>query len=1086
MSLRTINSSRVRPVSVVGRWSWRYGLVGLMLLLWPGTSHGQSDKLKERQAQEGTSQAVPDLDIRYITRLPRLPWDGPKPWPDLGEAVRFEAYVANRGAVASSRQAARWMLDGQRLSEATVPPLEPGAEAVLQQPWSWLGQRHALRLQLDPENQLAESSESNNDLTIDTHALAFGMWVEQSLYDFFNLHIQESGWGGNSFDDWVQRHVMIWNDMLAEARWPSSPDGVLDRVRVDKIVVVPDGDLRCETNRPVVDREVDLMWGLPSEIVGVASPARCNWLPRYRDDPSVWDTDIGILHELSHARYLVDLYGLNVGAHRDQLAGDLSGSATSFDLEQAPDLPEFQAGSRFVIGGEILSCRQREGRSFHDCQRGLYRTRARSHSAGAPVWADQIFVTDGRGNALVGTTALPDESQSFYVQADFGFDLMNSGMQYGEHSAYAWNRIAGQRARCGNYNAPCNIGEYLNDLPARVVLELRDETGRLLPGVQVAVYRAHPYAIWYGKTYQEPADQLMTADASGRVQLEPEPFGPQGLVHGYGHSNAVLLLVVSDADRMGTAFLDVSTLNVAYARGQRDRAILPLTLQNWTAVPSQLPTFTPLPPTAVPTLPPATPAPTAASGEVLLSYAVDARQPWQSTGLTYSAEAEMRFEVAQGLWTHWLGTVPHNPGTGAEYICGELLPPELCAEPLPQVPSGMLIGRVGDRPFGIGQSRREVSQATGPLHLRINDADDGLGDNDGVLSVRAGVRTAVDARSPWQPTGLILGQGTQIGLRVVDGLWTHWLGTVPPNPGTGGDYVCAEHLPPEQCREPMAHAPAGQLIGRVGGQLFSVGQHGELSIMTSGALELRINDADDGLNDNEGRLAVDIWAGPQIGDPASAASPTSPLPTPSPLASRMRTVTPTPSRVASAIALTLTALATRPSSSFVFLPCLDRQSVMTTPRPVSTSTPSPSIVATAAPRPSATPVLCALVEAEPNDLPAQALGHPVLCEGRVIGGEIGAGGAQDSADYYTLSVDRTLRVKVSMNAITLRGATELDLGLWTCNSEGCTQRGWSGQRGSASEVVDVPLESGTYFVGAHPQGSLGGRASYQLEWSVVP
>ncbi len=213
---------------------------------------------------------------------------------------------------------------------------------------------------------------------------------------------------------------------------------------------------------------------------------------------------------------------------------------------------------------------------------------------------------------------------------------------------------------------------------------------------------------------------------------------------------------------------------------------------------------------------------------------------------------------------------------------------------------------------------------------------------------------------------------------------------------------------------------------------------------------------------------------------------TTPLPTPSPLPSRSRTATATPDRIASAVALTLTAMATPPSSSSVFLPCLDRQRVINTPRPVSTSAPSPSKVPTAAPRPSATPVLCALVEAEPNDLPAQALGHPVLCEGRVIDGEIGAGGALDSADYYTLSVDSTLRVKVSMNTITLRGATELDLGLWTCDTEGCTQRGWSGQRGSAPEAVDVLLDAGTYFVGAHPQGSPGGRASYLLEWSVVP
>ena len=129
---------------------------------------------------------------------------------------------------------------------------------------------------------------------------------------------------------------------------------------------------------------------------------------------------------------------------------------------------------------------------------------------------------------------------------------------------------------------------------------------------------------------------------------------------------------------------------------------------------------------------------------------------------------------------------------------------------------------------------------------------------------------------------------------------------------------------------------------------------------------------------------------------------------------------------------------------------------------------------------------CAQGETEPNDLPALAMRHPVLCEGRVVAGGIAGGGALDGADYYPLLVDRPTRVQVSMTDIALQGETEVDLGLWACATGGCSQVGWSGQRGSAPELIDVSLAAGTYFVGAHPSGSLGNRVGYRLGWSVVP
>jgi hypothetical protein len=84
----------------------------------------------------------------------------------------------------------------------------------------------------------------------------------------------------------------------------------------------------------------------------------------------------------------------------------------------------------------------------------------------------------------------------------------------------------------------------------------------------------------------------------------------------------------------------------------------------------------------------------------------------------------------------------------SNYICANLEPAGQCVEPLPTFPSGALIGVViphviaytpGVSPngiFGIGSRATVTAPISGDLWLRINDADGGLSDNDGILTVR--------------------------------------------------------------------------------------------------------------------------------------------------------------------------------------------------------------------------------------------------------------------------------------------------------------------------------------------------------------
>lgn len=121
----------------------------------------------------------------------------------------------------------------------------------------------------------------------------------------------------------------------------------------------------------------------------------------------------------------------------------------------------------------------------------------------------------------------------------------------------------------------------------------------------------------------------------------------------------------------------------------------------------------------------------------------------------------------------------------------------------------------------------------------------------------------VDARKPgWQPVGIAVGRGTTVRIVVTGGQWTHLRGLAAYNAGAGGDYVCADAIPASACIEPVADFPQGGLVGRIGGHSFPVGEAVTLSAPADGPIHLRINDADEGLRDNDGSLFVRVSVGP--------------------------------------------------------------------------------------------------------------------------------------------------------------------------------------------------------------------------------
>jgi len=525
---------------------------------------------------------APDLDATYITRLPRYSYRALKTGPEPGEVVTYVAHIANVGTQPTGPFDYAWQVDEHPPLSGTHPSLDPGERITVTLEWAWETGAHTVNLELDTANALAETSEWNNALKDRTDALSVGLWVEESVYDYFNTHQVERGLGATSWEDWAQRQIDVLNQMFASAVHPLTPEGIVERVRLDKVTVVPDGSLPpCATNYPdVTDESVDLQWGFPAELVGVDTGHDCGARAYYLDHPRAQDVDYSLLHELSHARYLVDLYGLDVAVPQVNLSHRLNATAPTISVDRDVEGdPRFPAPTYLEIGGELIICHTKDGKSFVQCMRGAEGTRAHSHRVDTAVRLAVVRIQDGQRNLVQGSAALPVVG-NFLYRNSYPRDLMSGGITFGQHSAYAWNRIAGQRPCCGNSNAPSNIGEYLNDIPERNVIEIRDSEGHPLPGASVAVHRAKPFTSWYGKTYLNRADAVYRTDQRGRAQLGRNPFsGGAEVTHGYGHSNAVLLLSISAAGETAYHFLDVTEANEAYWSGDHEVAVYPITLQ---------------------------------------------------------------------------------------------------------------------------------------------------------------------------------------------------------------------------------------------------------------------------------------------------------------------------------------------------------------------------------------------------------------------------------------------------------------------------------------------------------------------------
>lgn len=468
-----------------------------------------------------------DLDINYIERTPRLAYDAPNGGlPRPGQPVKWIGHVWNWSAI-PVKFTYEWKIGGKIVAKGlALAPSNGEARIVLGEKWST--KRRDLTLKVKPTVRMMEVTTANNELTVQTDAVSVGLWVERSLWDFMHEHQAELPTkDANSFADWGQRMMRQWNGMFKEAVYRQIPQGITERVRLDKIVLVPDFSLPLaggipSNNPDLCDKTVDMTWGMEgTDIAPGTKVDKSHWwsperaiealnngdVAKRKIDPPFW-CGLGYIHEMNHARYLIDSYGFNV--HSDT-GSDKAKWSIRVEDENGPIM-----GRYIPLKGDLMWSQKHVGHM------------------GGDYWRFSAF------------------------------------------EAMCWNRVQGKRARGGNCNSPETIGEFLQDIPKKVVLQFVDETNKPLEGAEVWTYRAHGTGNgWYTKVYENEPAQKVRADKDGKAIFDRTLWSASGKIeHTYGVSQSVVLLRVTYQGRHYFLFECVADANIAYNLGSKDQVIL--------------------------------------------------------------------------------------------------------------------------------------------------------------------------------------------------------------------------------------------------------------------------------------------------------------------------------------------------------------------------------------------------------------------------------------------------------------------------------------------------------------------------------
>lgn len=455
---------------------------------------------------------TPDLGVSFIHRSPTLDfvWGSVNPdidgWPATGQVMTWEASVYNPGKQLITNVDYSWVVDGITVKEGQFT-IDPGKHAKLYLERSWTFNRENIKIIIDPLNKLKEPNRSNNELVIYSDALSIGFYVEQSVFKHYLSNPDFLATNVGTWYDWAQFQLNQFNELFGNS-------GVNERWRLDNVTVVDDGTLTNMFSPNIQDKTIDIQFGFLTRLNGIDSYKFYDETVKFRK-PSGF-----LLHEMLHARYLLDNYSFNVLHETNNSRVNISENG----------LPV--AGSNYMPGTPITV------------------------------------------NGITGLQ-LFSESENDLMSNVANFHLSSFTIR-------CINYLKGQRATHGNYNSPSDFyTKFLSLLPGENILAFKDINGMPISNASVQVYQAvqanYGQQGIYAKSYDNVPDLTYVTDSEGKVVVGRNPFAGGIVVpQSVAYSGGTIIIRVEKNGKVGYTFLSANTFINQYLSGNTGTVTYPV------------------------------------------------------------------------------------------------------------------------------------------------------------------------------------------------------------------------------------------------------------------------------------------------------------------------------------------------------------------------------------------------------------------------------------------------------------------------------------------------------------------------------
>jgi hypothetical protein len=275
----TITFIEMNPKLAGLHWQIQYDDLNTPTIGGPKILVDQGDE-QNRMNPEG---AVKNLKLKY------------KP----GEEVTLTAHVKNVGFKDSKPFDFVWMIDGKEVAKGKYAKAAKELEELtFQYKYKWVEGKHDVTFKITTVQP--EISVLNNQVTDALYGWGFTFVINKGR----TYHQQRNAVGTFCFEDYYRFHVDIMNTLFKASIYPSAPDGIQARVRLDRIVYCddPNGDKNMQYVRAADGiGYIQGMWtwtDQPGEI-------EKGWPMA---DYMRWGTEWSLPHELGHQLGIPDWY----------------------------------------------------------------------------------------------------------------------------------------------------------------------------------------------------------------------------------------------------------------------------------------------------------------------------------------------------------------------------------------------------------------------------------------------------------------------------------------------------------------------------------------------------------------------------------------------------------------------------------------------------------------------------------------------------------------------------------------------------------------------------------------------------------